>query len=813
MFSSYTQSSILLQDEDVQLIGHPRFNLLSGIALMAVLVANPQFGFSVQTKGTSAAPRSRHTATRQSAPKRPAAKGNSDAEELARRFQAAQAASASGDSDAVITANKRLAAFALRQLGNLRLLEKAAPQAVEILRESVALEDTPESRMALAVAALSADQADEALAQTAKLTESNSSNYSAWFVRGKALTAKKDFQGAITAFERARQLKDDANTRFLLAVAYLNTKDKPKAETIFKQMLADYGDRAIWHVIIAGAYRESGNNEDAIREFRRAIAMQNDIDHAHFFLGLTLLQQNHWAQTDESMAEFREAARLDPEDYSSNFYLGAGEAEFKQFESSNRHLMVAAKKDPNVPEIWQYLGLNAFQQQNLKDARTYLEKAIELTGTDESRNNYQLKKAYIALSRIAFSEGKKEEAQQFAMKARDLQSKSLVLTAESMAGNMEQGGMGQTAAVMPHSNLPQEQAQTAEIVDPTATVSTAPLSPEQAKQAADYEKRLRQIISSSLNDWGTAEARQGMFAFALEHFQKAEKWDNTTPGLMRNLGFAALKLDNVKEGIRALQEAVKLDPSDVQTRARLAMTLYTASDYAGAASQFAVLGNTVYSDPGMAYAWGYSLVQTNQSKQAVVVLDSLMNHELPAEVLVSVGDLYGVLEFYEPALKAYRKALQEQPGLPKLHYKMGAALIRLDQMAEAVTELREALQQTPDDIDVQYNLAYALLQTSQKDQAMALLQTVITSKPDHPQAQYELGKALLEEGKLQDAVPHLEVAAKLDPARDYVHYQLQVCYRRLGRTAEADSELQVYREIKARKRDSVVIPKASDSPQ
>jgi tetratricopeptide (TPR) repeat protein len=727
---------------------------------------------------------------------------------LARRFQAAQAATArGGDPDAIIAANKKLAAVALRQLGNLRLFEKAAPQAVEILRESLALEDVPETRFALAVAAMAADQPDEAVAQSAKLVESHPENAQFWSLNGKAHMAKSDYATASESFQHSLKIKDDPNTRFLLAMSYLNAKEKPKAETIFRQMLTDYGDRAIWHVIIAGAYRESGNNDDAVREFRRAIAMDHTVDHAHFFLGLTLLQQNHWAQTDESMAEFREAVRLDPQDYSSNFYLGAGESEFKLFDSSNQHLKVAAEKDASVPEVWLYLGLNAFQQQNLKAARDYFDRAITTTGKDKARNNYQLKKAYIALSRIAFTEGQREQAQQYAQKARELQNKSLAGSAESVSETMEQGGMGQAAAVMPHSNLPREQAQADEIVDPTAQVSTSPLKPSEAKEATEFESKLRKILSSSFNDWGTAEARQGMFSFAFDHFKEAEKWDSSTPGLMRNLGFAALKLDNVPEGIRALQEAVKLDSSDRQTRARLAMTLYASSQYPEAAKEFAALGDAVYGDPGMAYAWGYSLVKTNQSKQAVIVLDNLMSHDLPPEVLVSVGDLYGVLEFYEPALKAYRKALEEGPQIEKLHYKMGAALIRLDRMAEAVTELREALKQTPNDMDVQYNLAYALLQTSQKDQALALLQTVTTKEPDHPQAQYELGKALLEEGKLQDAVPHLEMAAKLDPGRDYVHYQLQLAYRRLGRTAEADNELNVYREIKARKRDSVVLPK------
>ncbi len=148
--------------------------------------------------------------------------------------------------------------------------------------------------------------------------------------------------------------------------------DKPKAEKVFQVMLSEYGDRAIWHVVFAGAYREAKFPDDAIREFRHAIALDPKVGHAYFFLGLTLLEQNHWAQTDESLAAFREAVQQDPKDYFSNFYLGAGEAELKLFDESNQHLKVAAEAQPDSPEIWLYLGMNAFQQQNYKEAKANL---------------------------------------------------------------------------------------------------------------------------------------------------------------------------------------------------------------------------------------------------------------------------------------------------------------------------------------------------------------------------------------------------------------------------------------------------------
>ena len=108
---------------------------------------------------------------------------------------------------------------------------------------------------------------------------------------------------------------------------------------------------------------------------------------------------------------------------------------------------------------------------------------------------------------------------------------------------------------------------------------------------------------------------------------------------------------------------------------------------------------------------------------------------------------------------------------------------------------------TPDDPNVQYHLAYALLQTSRKDEAVAMLKTITAAHPDHAQAQYQLGKALVDAGQYQEAIEHLEAAAKYDPNHDYIHYQLQAAYRKVGRTADADRELAVYKQIKEQQRD------------
>ncbi len=65
------------------------------------------------------------------------------------------------------------------------------------------------------------------------------------------------------------------------------------------------------------------------------------------------------------------------------------------------------------------------------------------------------------------------------------------------------------------------------------------------------EKRLRQILGTSYNDLGAAEARQQKYLQALIHFHEAERWSASTPGLMRNIGLAAAKVGDNVEAARA----------------------------------------------------------------------------------------------------------------------------------------------------------------------------------------------------------------------------------------------------------------------
>ena len=336
--------------------------------------------------------------------------------------------------------------------------------------------------------------------------------------------------------------------------------------------------------------------------------------------------------------------------------------------------------------------------------------------------------------------------------------------------------------------------------------SSHPPSPAQRNVASLEEEQLRKLLAQSYNDLGTAEARQGNYANAKIHFEEATLWDTPSAALLRNLGSAAFRVGDFPTAVRVfgpyLQPAAPA-PAVIDPRSQLmyAFSLFSTGDFSAAAHAFQPVAADAMHDPRSAYSWAFSLAHSGDPKQANSIATELSSQTLPPDVLSLVCHIFMDTESYQQSAECYRQVTAADPSLRLAHYQIAESLIRMDRPADAIPELRKEIALNPDDPNVQYSLAFALLQTSDKEGAFRLLRTITAAHPEMAQPQYQFGKLLLESGNLAEAVTHLELAEQADASQDYIHYQLQAAYRKIGRTADADREARLYREIKARRRD------------
>jgi tetratricopeptide (TPR) repeat protein len=549
--------------------------------------------------------------------------------------------------------------------------------------------------------------------------------------------------------------------------------------------------------------------EEAKREFRRALAVDPRTPHAHYFLGLIRLIENEWAPLPEIKQEMRAELKYHPRHYLANYILGVFASNEKDYATSDSYLKTAAQEQPTSPEPWLYLGLNAYSRGDMPAAEKLLRKTIDLTGSEESRSHYQIRKAYIALGRILIQSGRKEEAAKWMAKARIVQQLGLVESQQTIAEVFSSSGVGM-GAVMPYISPENEQpAMPSQFVDATAQINVsdlahAKLSDEAKEIALRQEKQLREILGSSYNDLGTAEARQKKYAEALSHFLEAERWNADIPGLTRNIGIAAARVGDHTTVVRALSKHLSATPDDSVARAMLGISYFMTQGYADAAKTITPLGEAALKDPGLAYPLAASLGKIGRVRDATDVLDKLEKQPLSPESLLLVGQEW--LEVGDPvrAVVSLHRATEQDPSLPKAHYYAGIAYIRQGKPAEAATEFQAELARSPYDADAKYNLGYAYLLQSQRDKAMPLFEAVVAGHPEHAEAQYQLGKLLLDQQQVKSAIGHLEAAVRLSPEKDFMHYQLQAAYRKDGRVQDAERELTVYKEIKARNREKTI---------
>jgi tetratricopeptide (TPR) repeat protein len=746
---------------------------------------------------------------------------NDAAVQLQKRLDQVQRAKSSGEPSAVAHASELLIALAMRELGQVRLLESAYSQASELYTRSLDFESIPDTRVDLAIARLQGGQADEAIAEADRALLDDPNNVRAFQILGQAWTRKNDYPRAAHALTRAAEIAPTIENLYTLAIALLATKDagdRSRADQVFAQMIKVAGDSGSIHVMFGRAYRDAGDMPAAIREFETAIKLDTRTPHAHYFLGLAHLASNEWAATPEVSAEFKKELEFYPQDYLANYMMGFVSSGERKYDEGNKYLKHAATINPEAPEPWLYLGLNAYAVNDMIGAEDYFRKAILYTGADESRSNYQIRRAYIDLGRILTASGRKEEGETFLEKARALQNKVLQSSQQGMAAHFaEEGANSATSAavILPPTIDDKAQANPGETAnaDPFAQVDPGVLAranlTERQRQAAEaQEKSLRLVLGQSFSDLATSEAIRKNYNAALGHYQEAEQWDAAQPGLMRSLGTAAFRAQNYPEAVRGLSAALGSNPEDGAVRAMLGMAYFGEEKFADAAKTFKPLGERGMQDAAVGYAWASALAHQGDLKQASEVLGEFEKGDRSSDTLMLVGQEWIEIGDYARAVATLHRALQLSPSLLKAHYFAGQAYLRWEHWNEAAQEFQAELALNPADTEGKYNLGFVYLQQSRSAEAEALFAEVLSAHPEHANAQYEMGKILLDRSQLKDAISHLETAVRLNPGADYMHYQLQAAYRKDGRVAEADHELGIYKDLKAKQRGraSAAIP-------
>jgi len=156
----------------------------------------------------------------------------------------------------------------------------------------------------------------------------------------------------------------------------------------------------------------------------------------------------------------------------------------------------------------------------------------------------------------------------------------------------------------------------------------------------------------------------------------------------------------------------------------------------------------------------------------------------------TLGDALVKKNEMDDAISQYEEAIRLQPGDASAHDGLGTALAVKGQTDDAVNQFKEAIRLQPDYTDPHYNLGVELVTKGQIDQAIIQYQEVVRLKPDDVEARNNLGNALGLNGQIDGAIIQYREAIRLKPDAAVTYNNLGTALGRKGRIDEAITEFQ-----------------------
>jgi tetratricopeptide (TPR) repeat protein len=580
---------------------------------------------------------------------------------LRAHYDAAQNAQAAGQLLSAAAEYRLFLAAALHRLGNGYGGLRNFPRATSLFAE--ALDFSPNDaalRLDYAEAALSARDpaAARALAQWAVAADAR--NVRAHLVLGRALLALEQDELAKSQLEAAVALDPSFANGYLLATTELALHDDQGAGKIFQEMLQGFGDTAEIHLQFGHAYATSDYPELAILEFKKAIAKEDTLAHAHYSLGAAYMQNMGEMSYPDAAQEFQKELRKHPDDFLSHLELGYIELSQHRLPEAEAELTLAEKLAPEYPDTLLYLAQVYLESDRLREAEASLRKVIA-TPRDDSRKQSQLQRAHYLLGRLLLQSGRGEEAKKEMQTAQALQ-------------NLSAQERGKTPG-----RLDLEHAQAAE--QPT---KVAPAAPRALQDLAAFEKEIRPAVADSYNNLGVIAAGRGDFDGALAAFQKAAEWNPALEGLDLNWGRAAFSASRYDLALAPLGRHLQSRPDDEWAREALGMSYFMLKNFSASLATLRPTKSEFEARPQLAYAYAVCLTKTGEYAEGLAALQQLEKANPDVAVVHSaLGEAYAEHSAYPQAAAEFRKALAIDPASEDAKTGLALSLKGLHQEAEA----------------------------------------------------------------------------------------------------------------------------------
>jgi tetratricopeptide (TPR) repeat protein len=317
------------------------------------------------------------------------------------------------------------------------------------------------------------------------------------------------------------------------------------------------------------------------------------------------------------------------------------------------------------------------------------------------------------------------------------------------------------------------------------------------------------ILVEAYQKLGKIYSVQSNYQETVSVLEAATRYQPDSPDTLVELAIAYFHTQQYQKAIVQLNKVVARDAGNVAAHHMLGKSYFMLDDFVKSANELQTALSLAPNDYDVAYTLGLAHLKQRHFDIAKQIYDR-MSQQLGnrPQFRVLIGRAYRETGFLPQAIEEFKIAIALDPKFPRVHYYLGLTYLLKDgasRLDEAAEEFRIELASHPDEFFANYYLGILASIERKWDKAIGFLQKASQGQPNNPDPYFYLGQAYQGLGKHEQAIEVLRKSIALNPElrhNDYqvtnAHYRLGQSLLKLGKTDEAEKELQMASDLKAK---------------
>lgn len=403
---------------------------------------------------------------------------------------------------------------------------------------------------------LIANNYDEAMRRAEAQQQKEPQSGASYLLKGKVLTAKKDWPAAEAALQKAIELDPNLAPAYdLLVGIYLETGKSEKAVRELEAVVAKSPQNKGALITLASVEEKQGNFSKAAEAYQRLLAFEpNDVTALNNLAYLQAVRSN---RIPEGLELARKARTLAPTNPAVADTLGWILFKNEEYQQAMPLLEEAAVKLSDSPEVQFHSGMAHYMMGRTDAARSDFQRALDLKrdfpNKEEAEQRLQLLNQAVATGPDALSAEQLETM---------LKERPKDIVARLRLAEIYQNKASFAQAAANYQEALKLNPKLGKVALDLAELYAGPL--QNPQKALEYAKKARELLPAdpqAAGILGRIAFRAGNFEWADSLLQEAARKAGADPKVLHDLAWAAYSLGKVEPARKAMQQSLEAAPS------------------------------------------------------------------------------------------------------------------------------------------------------------------------------------------------------------------------------------------------------------